>query len=221
MSRATSLALFPVISGANGVDINFTTNSVSLSTTIDTLVAKNTPEAGDQVMIYDFITKTNKKTTVASLSGIVGNPTPAGTIISWSANTAPTGYLLCDGSAINRTTYASLYAVIGTTYGVGNGSTTFNIPDLRGLFIRGFGTNSNGVASGTFGAKQAASAGSFTFQVNQDDGDAQTGSFTSLTMVTLNGNSLGYGAGTGPVTVTVTPGDTRPGNIAMLYCIKF
>jgi microcystin-dependent protein len=49
-----------------------------------------------------------------------------------AANTAPTGWLLCNGSAVSRTTYADLFTAIGTTYGVGDGSTTFNIPDLRG-----------------------------------------------------------------------------------------
>ena len=50
----------------------------------------------------------------------------------YAGSTAPTGYLLCDGSAVNRTTYAALFAITSTTYGVGNGSTTFNLPDLRG-----------------------------------------------------------------------------------------
>lgn len=57
---------------------------------------------------------------------------PCGAIIPWAATTAPPNWLLCDGSAVSRTTYSSLFAVIGTTYGTGNGSTTFNLPDLRG-----------------------------------------------------------------------------------------
>jgi hypothetical protein len=54
-----------------------------------------------------------------------------GIILPFGATTPPTGFLLCDGSAVSRTTYAILFEVIGTTYGVGNGSTTFNVPDLR------------------------------------------------------------------------------------------
>ena len=65
-----------------------------------------------------------------------------GTIISYSSSTVPNGYLACNGQAVSRTTYANLFAVIGTTYGVGDGSTTFNVPDLRGEFLRGTGTNS-------------------------------------------------------------------------------
>lgn len=56
---------------------------------------------------------------------------------------APSGWLLCDGSAVSRTTYSTLFAVVGTTYGVGDGSTTFNIPDLQGRFPMGKGTHAN------------------------------------------------------------------------------
>jgi microcystin-dependent protein len=52
--------------------------------------------------------------------------------MAYGAAAAPTGWLLCDASAVSRTTYADLFAIIGTTYGVGDGSTTFNLPDLRG-----------------------------------------------------------------------------------------
>lgn len=62
------------------------------------------------------------------------NANPPGAILIWSTNTAPSGYLLCDGSSVSRTTYANLFAVIGTTYGSGDGSSTFNLPDLKGKF---------------------------------------------------------------------------------------
>lgn len=57
---------------------------------------------------------------------------PVGEITMWGTTTAPTGWLICDGSAISRTTYAGLFALIGTTFGVGDGSTTFNLPNLKG-----------------------------------------------------------------------------------------
>ena len=57
---------------------------------------------------------------------------PAGSVTAFAGSSAPTGWLLCAGQAVSRTTYAALFAVIGTTYGSGNGSTTFNLPDLRG-----------------------------------------------------------------------------------------
>jgi microcystin-dependent protein len=67
----------------------------------------------------------------------------AGRIEAYAGATAPTGYLLCDGTAVSRTTYAALFAVTSTTYGVGDGSTTFNVPDLRGRVPVGVGTNAS------------------------------------------------------------------------------
>lgn len=67
---------------------------------------------------------------------------PAGTVLDYAGATAPAGYLLCDGSAVSRTTYAALFAIIGTDYGVGNGTTTFNVPDCRGRTSIGAGTGS-------------------------------------------------------------------------------
>lgn len=65
---------------------------------------------------------------------------PAGALSMYGGGSAPTGWLLCDGTAVNRTTYADLFAAIGTTWGVGNGTTTFNVPDLRGRSPIGAGT---------------------------------------------------------------------------------
>ena len=63
---------------------------------------------------------------------------PAGTISAFGGKTAPSGWLLCNGQLVNRADYPALFAAIGTTYGIGDGSTTFAIPDLRGRFVRGF-----------------------------------------------------------------------------------
>lgn len=65
------------------------------------------------------------------------NGAPVGTIVAFGGNTPPKGWLLCDGQAINRTKYTDLHKVIGTHFGSGDGSTTFNVPDLRGRFLRG------------------------------------------------------------------------------------
>jgi microcystin-dependent protein len=88
---------------------------------------------------------------------------PIGIVMDYAGATAPTGWLLCYGQAISRTTYASLFAVIGTVFGVGDGSTTFNLPDARGRVIAGkdnmggtaasrLTTASGGVAGTTLGA---------------------------------------------------------------------
>lgn len=62
---------------------------------------------------------------------------PAGIVMPFAGSTAPQGYLFCDGSAVSRSTYATLFAVIGTTYGSGDGSTTFNVPDISGRVVLG------------------------------------------------------------------------------------
>jgi microcystin-dependent protein len=68
---------------------------------------------------------------------------PTGSVSMWVTGTAPTGWLLCQGQAVSRTTYATLFGVISTTYGVGDNSTTFNLPDLRGRVPMGAGTGRN------------------------------------------------------------------------------
>lgn len=65
----------------------------------------------------------------ANLTDIEGIPTA--TIIPWSDSSVPTGYLECNGAAVSRTTYSALFALVGTTYGAGDGSSTFNVPDLQ------------------------------------------------------------------------------------------
>jgi microcystin-dependent protein len=72
---------------------------------------------------------------------------PSGAVFCIAVATVPSGYLECDGAAVSRTTYAALFAVIGVNYGAGNGSSTFNIPDLRGEFVRGY-DHGRGVDSG-------------------------------------------------------------------------
>jgi microcystin-dependent protein len=74
---------------------------------------------------------------------------PTGSLMPYAGSVAPTGYLLCDASAVSRTTYATLFGIIGTTYGAGDGSTTFNLPDLRGRLPMGAGTGTGLNSSGT------------------------------------------------------------------------
>ena len=79
-----------------------------------------------------------------------------GLIVPYGASSAPSGFLLCDGSAVSRTTYAALFGVISTTWGTGDGSSTFNVPDLRATFLRGAGDqtySSKAFSGGSLGAK--------------------------------------------------------------------
>lgn len=78
--------------------------------------------------------------TLTLSKNLAGSFLPAGVIMQYGGAAAPTGWLLCDGSAIDRTTYSVLFTAISTTYGTGNGTTTFNLPDLRGRLPIGSGT---------------------------------------------------------------------------------
>ena len=78
---------------------------------------------------------------------------PPGAIMEYGAAAAPAGWLLCDGSAVSRATYAALFAIIGTTYGPGNGSTTFNVPDARGRFTLGQAAAGTGSVLGATGGE--------------------------------------------------------------------
>jgi|TARA_Y100000289_G_scaffold42403_1_gene42093 microcystin-dependent protein len=87
--------------------------------------------------------------------GELANGVPVGSVFNLATTTVPTGFLECNGAAISRSTYASLFATISTTWGSGDGSSTFNLPDLRGQFVRGW-DNSAGVDSGrSFASSQS------------------------------------------------------------------
>ena len=88
--------------------------------------------------------------------GAGGGPVPPGAVVPYGGGTAPTGYLLCDDSAVSRTTYATLFAIVSTTYGAGNGTTTFNVPDLRDRLPLGKGTNNSTLGGETSGAAASA-----------------------------------------------------------------
>lgn len=155
------------------------------------------------------------------------SPVPTGLILPYAANAPialPSGYLECDGSVVNQGIYANLFAVIGSTYNIGGeGPADFRLPDLRGYFIRGFGTNSDGTASAAFGAKQ-----SDAFQGHRhDDSSSITGPGGAATFQT-GGNGAWFGGSVtvlDPTTDGVngtprTAAETRPRNIAMRYLIK-
>jgi microcystin-dependent protein len=88
------------------------------------------PSSG-KVSIYAD-TNGNLHSKNSSGSTIMINSTPSGVVNMYCGSSAPTGWLLCKGQAVSRTTYADLFTAIGTTYGAGDGSTTFNLPDLQG-----------------------------------------------------------------------------------------
>ena len=166
---------------------------------------------------------------------------PVGSITAYGGSTAPTGWFLCNGEAVSRTTYADLFAVIGTTYGVGDGSTTFTLPDLRGVFARGAGTSgklsmANGTAfSATLGTYQNDSfQGHYHYlkhssysemaTVGQLGGAASTSWYLTNPSVTSAANgALGV---TRPLTdgTSGTPrtgAETTPASVVVNYIIKY
>jgi microcystin-dependent protein len=149
------------------------------------------------------------------------NLVPSGAVMPFAMVTPPSGWFECNGQAISRTTFANLYNAIGITYGNGDGSTTFNVPDIRGYFVRGY-DDGRGIDSGrTFGSTQNDTVGSHDTEVlihatskeASGYGLTQTASFPDRVMVT---SSTGQG-----ITANYTGTETRPKNIALMYCIKY
>jgi microcystin-dependent protein len=142
---------------------------------------------------------------------------PAGAVMAFAMNAAPAGWLAANGAAVSRSTYATLFAAISTTHGVGDGSTTFNLPDLRGIFVRGSGDQT---ISGTLYSK--------AFALKETDNiKAHQHSFTDAIWEAPGGQPI-FGPNSGNrVTSTLTTSggptgaETRPANIALLYCVKF
>ena len=165
---------------------------------------------------------------------------PVGAVFYFAASTEPTGFLKCNGAAVPRTgQYAALFAVTGTTYGVGNGTTTFNLPDLRGEFIRGWDDGKGVDPARVFGLPQGyATAKPQTTTATRLLGDGTT---TTIDASTTNPSAIGFtrisktteGVTTGSVDsanagqeIDVLQGvtgdaETRPRNVALLACIKY
>lgn len=149
----------------------------------------------------------------------------SGQIVFCAGNSIPNGYLECNGATVSRNTYATLFAAIGSTYGPGDGATTFNLPDLRGEFLRG-ADRGRGVDSGrAVGSAQSGATGPHKHDV-QDS---------------LTGTTIGYSAPAGAnagvadkliggtpdrryIAGTIYEGgaaETRPRNVAMIAAIKY
>ena len=168
------------------------------------------------------VTATSYNGDGSSLTGI--SSTPAGTVIYYAGNTAPTGYLKANGAAISRSTYADLFSAIGTTFGAGDGSTTFLLPDLRGEFMRGW-DDTRGIDSGrSFGSAQGDAIRNITGKLKAGKPFGASGVFTGV------GGQPGGGDGNqvsgaeytfDASTVVPTASENRPRNVALLACIKY
>lgn len=184
---------------------------------------------------------TGLATALSDLDAAIATSVPAGAVSAFARNTAPDGWLKANGAAVSRTAYAALFAAIGTTFGAGDGSTTFNLPDLRGEFIRGW-DDGRGVDSGrAFGSAQgdqnkqhshtgtAQSDGAHTHTGSTNTtgahthdiarnapgtGSVQTFSFGAATGVTNQPNAA-LSAGNHSHTVTINSGGDHTHNLSI------
>lgn len=156
---------------------------------------------------------------------------PPGQIAFFAQSSAPSGWLKANGAAVSRTAYAALFAAIGTTHGAGDGSTTFNVPDLRGEFIRGW-DNGRGVDSGrALGTAQLDAGQRLQGSINPIGAARASGTSTSgvFSQTTSSGQSDGalFGGNAEPIIifdsalVARTASETRSRNVALLASIKY
>ncbi len=177
------------------------------------------------------------------LSALAAILTPVGSILFYAKNAVPTGFLPCDGSAVSRTTYARLAALAssisyGAPFGPGDGSTTFNVPDLRGQFVRSFDSGGSIDPGRTFGSTQADTVKAHKHispwgendyppsrvspfgETSQNDQWGAASDDQDNPLWYTNDGSIWRGndpnSGSG-----VIGSETRPKNVALLACIKF
>lgn len=164
--------------------------------------------------------------TIQTSAATAGGGNPAGTVIAFAGATAPAGYLACNGAAVSRTTYAALFTAIGTAWGAGDGSTTFNLPDLRGRFMRGVdgtagndpdkatrtASNTGGNTGNTVGSLQADQLASHSHLMpsyaSAGGGNVNVLNFTAVNTTTYPTSATGGS-------------ETRPKNVDVNFIIKF
>ncbi len=157
--------------------------------------------------------------------GITIDSVPAGSIHYFAMQTAPDGYLPANGAAISRSVYARLFSVIGTMFGEGDGGSTFNLPDLRGEFLRGWDAGRNLDPERGFGTAQGDAIRNISGQFGADDREvgASQGAFFNAGWADTgsSGSGGGYIIGFDASRVVPTASENRPHNVALLACIKY
>jgi hypothetical protein len=203
----------PVVTGTTITSnwANTTLSDISTALTGSVAADGQTPVTGNLQMGGNLITglgtgvAATDAVNVAQLATV--NSVVTGTIQMWPTVTAPTGYLLCTGTAVSRSTYAALFAVIGTTFGVGDGSTTFNLPNYADRFPIGAGT---AALAATGGSKDAVVVSHTHTATSTDSGHAHSmgGTFQAYGSPNISGvltaiSSQNTGTASANITTTV------------------
>ncbi len=159
----------------------------------------------------------------------------AGAIVYFARTTAPEGWLKANGAAVSRTTYSQLFGAIGTTFGAGNGSSTFNLPDLRGEFVRGLADGRNVDNGRVLGSSQASQNLAHTHGVNDPGHTHQLNYQVPVNVIDTDRGELNnsqfsiddtyipstFSSKTGITIQSEGGNEARPRNVALLACIKF
>ena len=197
---------------------------VTVKTNASSSTGINPPQG---YMSYIFCDGTN--VSWADQGNVIANvpqAIPPGAIMQFGMISAPSGWLVCNGAAVSRVTYSALFLAIGTTWGIGDGSNTFNLPNFVGAFLRGWNGSSSGYdANRQFASYQADGVGplglndpghfhTVPFKVQGNNGTAITGN------VPNSDQSQDTSISTTGITLTGTISETRPKNYAVQYCIK-
>lgn len=169
----------------------FTNASDAVALKLDTLTAIASLATDDLLTAHDISAGTTGRVTVQQVLALLGSGVPTGTIIAYGSTTPPAEWLACVGTAVSRSTYAALFGVVGTTYGAGDGASTFNLPDLRGRIAMGYGQGV-GLSNRTIGQQ----VGAETHQLSTTEMPSHTHSYSALTGAYSSGYVAG-GAGQG------------------------
>ena len=225
--------------GVSAPDLNenftLTNNAIeSLTTTVNSAITSLTSttnlkadkngSSAEKFNVADA-TENTQAVNLGQLNEVTGTISPVGTVIWYAGSSVPSGYLLCDGSNISRTTYAALFAVIGVKFGAGDATTTFALPKLTdNRFIEGSSSagtakdaglpSITGALNGVHGAGSGAPSGSGAFAVTstgaaQGSADAY-GNYANFSMDASRSSSI-YGSST----------TVQPKSLTLLPCIKY
>lgn len=190
--------------------------------------------SGGSIELVPTNTASNFTVTVPASTGTMVLTSTAtvltGAVTFFAMSTTPSGWLKANGAAISRTTYADLFTAISTTYGVGDGTTTFNVPDMRGYFPRGWVDNGSIDSGRAFGSTQtdalqghnhqyfAGNTAGGAFNISPYAGGiSQSQALSGL----ANPNQVGDVVNSPSYGTARVASETRPVNVAFLACIKY